>query len=134
MNVWETTQFLVRSSPLNVILIFFLFLPHPSPVTCSFNTEGVKRGERKNDPQKLAHLLLLVTAAAVGKCCCALGQPAASESLCVYDEVMILGARRRTMKNPGMFSFHEAAAAAGARSSLIARWLLKIIQPCPFST
>lgn len=58
---------------------------------------------------------------------------AASESLCVGEEVLILGARRRAMENPGMFSFHEAAT-AGARADLIARWLLKIIQPYPFST
>lgn len=77
-------------------------------MTCSFNTEGVKTEQRENNDKTSCSLLL---------------GPRQRLKVYVCQEVMILVAGRRTMENPGVFSFHEAA--AGARSGLKARWLLK---------
>ena len=55
-----------------------------------------------------------------------------SGTLCICEEVLIIRTWGCMIENPEMFSFHELLLLDC--SGLIARWLLKIIQPCLFST
>lgn len=71
---------LFRNSPLNAISILFFSLLHPSPATCSFNIEGVKKGRKKETTKAGAPLVACYSGSGcvhnrpVRKCCRALGQ------------------------------------------------------------
>lgn len=137
-NIWETNQVLIQSP---LLMWFWRFISRCISLTCSFTAQCFQTSSALVCSTLLLagwtsgamhpfmkHVFLYTSAAGNVKHWCFFFP----ESLCIYLEVLILRTSSFMMENPEMFSFHELLLQAW--SGLKACWLLKIIQPCLFST